>query len=107
MNQPTFEDGPPVPMMVEGTMDEGTLRQYFADLETHATIEAIREKSAVTVNSATSSPDLAALLTQLLARETRAAQIRYTFDSHAWTDSLFATPQGFKVVRCRHDPETG
>ncbi|MFO0949246.1 MAG: hypothetical protein U1D30_25595 [Planctomycetota bacterium] len=103
MNQPTFEDGPPVPMMVEGTMDEATLRQFFADLGTHATIEAIREKNSLTANSAAGAPDLPTLLDQLLARETRAAQIRYTFDSHAWTDSLFATPQGFKVVRCRHD----
>jgi hypothetical protein len=103
MSQPTFSDGPPVPIMVEGVMQEAMLRQYFTDLQTCATIMEILEKNLLATTSVSTANDLNTLLHKLLNGETRRAQIRYLYDGVHWTDTLLASRRGFKVVRCRHD----
>jgi hypothetical protein len=101
MTQPTFADGPPVPLMVEGLIDPATLRQLFADLVAVATLLAVREKgdSRSYAGEAELSPPVA--LERLLSGATRAVQLRYRFDGHEWTDTVLATPPGFRVLRCR------
>jgi hypothetical protein len=103
VNQPTFADGPPVPLMVEGLIDAATLRQLFADLAAAATIISIREKGAPTGYASTAelAPDDA--LTRLLNGSSRALQVRYHHDGYEWTDTILTTPAGHRVVRCRHD----
>lgn len=103
MNQPTFTEGPPVPMMVEGLLDEALLSQYLDELQAHAQIETTREKNAPLETSSTSASTLEALRQRLTSGQTRAAQIRYKFGAEDWTDTLFAGPCGYKLVRCRHE----
>ena len=103
MNQPTFAEGPPVPMMVEGAIDAATLRHLFDDLASVATILSIREKGHACnyAEAQVLTPTVA--LERLLARSVPAIQIRYRYDGFEWTDTILATRDAFRVVRCRHD----
>lgn len=103
MNQPTFADGPPVPMMVEGTIDDATLRQMFDDLAQSATILGIREKGHGRSYADTNELTPAAALERLLNRTAPAIQIRYRHDGFDWTDTILTTRDAFRVVRCRHE----
>ena len=103
MTQPTFTEGPPVPLMVDGVIEEATLRQLFADLATAATVLGVREKGGPTAHTDghETTPEVA--LARLLVGSARATQVRYRFASHEWTDTILAVPNGFRVVRCRHE----
>jgi hypothetical protein len=103
MTQPTFEDGPPVPMMVDGVMDEPMLRQLFKDLASAATVLSVREKRGPTVGQSPEALSLETVESQLLAGTMRAVQIRYRYSDFEWTDTILSGPGGFRVVRCRHD----
>lgn len=104
MNQPTFEDGPQVPLMVEGHIDAATLRQMFSDLIAHAKNIQVQEKQGATSLSAEGSADVPAQFDRFLNDGGRCLQIRYGFDGHAWIDTVFRTREGFRVVRCRSEP---
>jgi hypothetical protein len=106
MSQPTFSEGPPVPLMVEGLIDEATLRQLFADLTAHAKILGVREKNAPTAYAGEQSLTVASAVDRLIRREARAVQVRYAHDGFEWTDTILVVPQGFRVIRCRHDAAT-
>lgn len=103
MSQPRFEDGPPAPMMVEGTIDADTLRRLFADLSEAATILGVREKGGPTVYTSVDELAPAGALERLLSGSARAVQVRYRFANCEWSDTVFAQPGGFRVVRCRHE----
>lgn len=103
MTQPTFEDGPPVPLMVEGLIDPPTLTQLFADIQTAGTVLGVREKGGPAEYAAGDGMPHAVALERLLAGTARAVQLRYQFDGHEWTDTILATAAGFRVVRCRHE----
>ena len=105
MSQPKFEDGPPVPLMVEGLIDAAMLHQLFVDLAGNATIISVREKGTPTSYAPAEELSASAAMERLLAGTTRAVQIRYQFDGHEWTDTIMLIGTGFRVVRCRHDPE--
>jgi hypothetical protein len=102
MNPPLFSDGPPVPMMTEGLINAETLRQLAADLELAAELLGIREKAAAAAYCAPDEASLAACIDHLLNGAIRAAQIRYRYAGNEWTDTITATKDGFRVVRCRH-----
>ncbi|MBX9579414.1 MAG: hypothetical protein K2X87_03825 [Gemmataceae bacterium] len=102
MTQPTFADGPQVPLMVEGLIDPPTLNRLFADLESAAVVTGVREKGGPAEFAGVGELPPTAALERLLARTARAVQIRYRFDGHEWTDTVLAVPGGFRVVRCRH-----
>lgn len=102
MTQPTFADGPPVPLMVEGLIDPPTLTRLFADLESAATGVRAREKGGPGEYAAAGEMPPAVALERLLAGAARAVQLLYHFDGHDWTDTVLAAPAGFRVVRCRH-----
>lgn len=101
MSQPTFTDGPPVPLLVEGLIDAVTLQQLFTDLKTHATVVAVREKNAPTAYTTPDGQTLAAAFERLRDGTARALQVQYHFDGHDWVDTIMALPSGFRVVRCR------
>ncbi len=102
MTQPTFPDGPPVPMMVEGVIDANTLRQLFADLAT-ATLLGIREKGSPTEYTASEELTTDLAQSRLLSGAARAVQLRYRYDGFEWSDTIMAIPGGFRVVRCRQE----
>ena len=103
MTQPRFADGPPIPLMVEGTIDANTLRRLFADYSAGAVILGVREKGSSTAYTSAeeSLPEVA--LDRLLSGTARAVQVRYRFADHEWTDTILGLRGGFRVVRCRHD----
>jgi hypothetical protein len=102
MTQPTFTDGPPVPLMVEGTLDAAGLRQLFADIQSAGTVLDVREKGGPAEYAGGAGLTPAAALERLLAGAARAVQVRYRYEGHDWTDTVFATAQGFRVIRCQH-----
>lgn len=102
MTQPTFADGPPVPLLVEGLIDRPTLTRLFADLESAAVVTGVREKGGPAELAGAGELPPAAARERLLAGTARAVQVRYTFDGHDWTDTVLAVPGGFRVIRCRH-----
>lgn len=102
-DRPTFADGPPVPLLVEGVLDAATLRQLFADLAAAASQLTVREKGDARTYSGVADVTLAAAFDRLDRGETRAVQIRYHFDGHEWTDTVISLPTGFRVIRCQHD----
>jgi hypothetical protein len=103
MTQPTFADGPPVPLMVEGLVDAATLRQLFADFAASAVVISIKEKGDPRAFADTAELTLDVALDRLLDPATRAVQIRYRHDGFEWTDTILGTPAGFRVIRCRHE----
>ena len=103
MNSPQFADGPPVPLMTEGTIDAATLRQLVADLLNHAVVMVVREKGGPGAYAAPEDQPLGVAIDRLLSGEARAVQVRYRYDGCEWTDTVMASPTGFRVLRCRHD----
>lgn len=103
MSQPTFAEGPPVPLMVEGLIDPPTLARLFADIQSAGTVLGVREKGGPAEYAENEVMSTALALDRLLAGTARAVQVRYQFDGHEWTDSVFASGTGFRVVRCRHE----
>ncbi len=102
MTQPTFEDGPPVPLMTEGLIDAATLQQLMRDLQAAAQVTEVREKSGPIAYAAEGTITLETAIERLQSGQTRAIQVRYRFDGFDWTDTIMALPNGFRVVRCRH-----
>jgi hypothetical protein len=103
MTQPTFPDGPPVPLMTDGVIDAATLRQLGADLHTAAEVLSVREKGGADAYAGADDRSLTLALDRLLAGTARAVQIRYLYEGHEWTDTIFSNSHGFRVVRCRHE----
>ncbi len=103
MSQPQFSDGPPVPLLTEGTIDTATLRQLGADLGRAAEVLNVREKSAATAYAEAGELALEDALERLTNGVARAVQIRYRYDGFEWTDTILAVPAGFRVIRCRHE----
>lgn len=105
MTQPQFKDGPPVPLLVEGTIDPDILRRLFSDLESAAVILGVREKAGTDSLAAQDDISLDGALERLLTGAVRAVQVRYRFAGHDWADTIFALLAGFRVIRCRHERE--
>lgn len=103
MTQPTFADGPPVPLLVEGLIDAAALRQLFADLAEAATVLGVREKGAPAAYCEAEPLAAAEAAARLLSGAARAVQVRYVYGGHEWVDTILALPGGFRVVRCRFD----
>ncbi|MCE9532252.1 MAG: hypothetical protein K8T89_14200 [Planctomycetes bacterium] len=103
MSEPTFADGPPVPLLVEGAVDAAALQQLFTELATAAQFLGAKEKNGPTSLTGADELTLDMALARLLSGAARAIQIRYRFDGREWTDTIIAIPSGFRVVRCRHE----
>lgn len=99
--QPQFSDGPPVPLMTEGTIDAAMLRQLAADLAKAADVLFVREKTGAFAGDATLTVE--AGIDRLIGGKCRAIQVRYRYDGFEWTDTIMAIGKTFRVVRCRHD----
>ncbi|QIF04394.1 hypothetical protein [Roseimicrobium sp. ORNL1] len=101
-------DTPPLPELHGGMLTEATLAQLFDDYHNCTVVTEIipkygpqnhvPEKSTLTLAQA---QDL------LQTRGVRAMQVRYRFDSGEWWDTIMVLPEGFRLVRIRHDFEQG
>jgi hypothetical protein len=103
VTQPTFADGPPVPLLVEGLIDPPTLTRLFADITSAGTVLGVREKGGPAEYASGEGMPAAVALERLLSSVARAVQVRYHFDDREWTDTVMAHAAGFRVVRCRHE----
>jgi hypothetical protein len=101
--QPTFADGPAVPIVVEGLLDATAVRQLFADLATHATLLSIRQKTNAESLSGTEERKADETIEGLLNGSMRAVQLRYRYEGAEWTDTLLRVAGGIRAVRCRHE----
>lgn len=96
---PTEAPMPPVEL-VEGLVDESTLRQLFADLEACTVIHEILAKEAAhTMIRPGEQLNLADALPLLLQRAVRGIQIRYTYQDREWWDTVLPVPNGWRIVR--------
>ena len=103
MTQPQFADGPPIPMMTEGVIDAATLRLLGADLTGATVVLGVREKGPPGTYTVAGELPLMVAIDRLLSGTARAVQVRYRYDGREWTDTVIATHNGFRVVRCRHE----
>lgn len=98
-----FSEGPPVPLLVEGVLDQTMLVQLVHDIQTATTIMNVREKQAPVGYAADEASPLTDAVDRLLAGTTRAIQVRYAYEASEWTDTICRGPNGFKLIRCRHE----
>jgi len=103
MTQPTFADGPPVPLMVEGTLDSTGVRQLFAELSSATAVVGVRMKDSPTRYTNVEEPTLDEAVERLLSGGTRAVQVRYYFAQQEWSDTIMGVNGRFRVVRCRQE----
>ena len=107
MNKPTFEDGPDVPLMVEGIMDESMLSKFVEELRQFAKLESVREKSGPITYSNDQTLNLQEGIQRLRTQQTRSIQIRYSFSEADWTDTILTLPDGtYRTVRSKHEPQS-
>lgn len=94
----------PLPDLHQATLDCATVGQLFCDIEACAQVaELIPKFSARAHVPSGSALTLAEARTLLLTRQLRAVQIRYRYDGADWWDTIQALPEGFRLVRVRHD----
>ncbi len=102
---PSTTPGLAFPPLVEASLDEAMLRQLIEDWVHHADLCAVRQKGAKTVFAEESKSAVLERAVELLrTRSCRALQVEYLYEGARWTDTVFALPQGYRLVRCRHDP---
>jgi hypothetical protein len=91
-----------LPPLQQTVLDPATAEALFRDLAACTQILSVTPKTrsvghtrgAITIDEARVG---------LLSGELHGAQIRYRYDDAEWCDTLFATPQGLRVVRIRTD----
>lgn len=98
-NQP-----PPLPDLNQALLDEAGLAELLSDIEacTEAT-EIIPKQAAEGYVAENATLTLADARRMLAARAVRAVQIRYRYDGVDWWDTLMVLPEGYRLVRIRHD----
>lgn len=101
-NEVANSDGPPLPELCEGLLDDSQVERLFADLAAFTHVVVISEKGGEQEYGQAKNLDLETACRRLLLRQCRALQIRYLFDAAEWTDTLLSTPAGIRAVRCRH-----
>lgn len=101
MKELQFEEGPEVPLLVEGMIDADTLRQLVLDLSTATTILQVREKGGPAEHSAEEETTLDKATGRLLAGNACAVQVRYCYSGYEWSDTIVARGSVYRVVRCR------
>ena len=93
----------PLPDLHEGSLDPETLRLLCTEVASHGTaIEvALKGQATARAQGATTSPMEAC--EALLRGDVRGVQLRYRFEGAEWWDTLLRRPDGFQLVRIRHD----
>jgi hypothetical protein len=104
---PEFSDGPPMPPMCEAVLSEDDLARLFEDLAACTSILSVQEKGSVETYAQAGPAGLSSAQARLLSGAVRGLQIRYAYQDHDWTDTLFRLPTGTRLVRCQHSNEVG
>ncbi len=98
---------PELPELHQSVLDADTVRQLVSDVSSLTEILEVIPKG--TSDKYVADPGSASTMNielgrdLLLAGEIRGLQIRYRHEGAQWWDTLLSTPEGFKIVRIRHD----
>lgn len=97
-------DTPPLPELHGGMLTEETLAQLFDDYSNCTVVTEIIPKHGAQNHVPEQSHLTLAQAQELLrTRGVRAMQVRYRFDAGEWWDTIMVLPEGFRLVRIRHD----
>jgi hypothetical protein len=107
MNHESSASELPLPEMVEGWLDDSMLQQMIDDLKHHAQVCVVRCKGNAARYADPDLTDLETAIVQMQRGLCRAVQIEYRYQKHDWTDTLFVTSGGYRLVRCRHADPAG
>lgn len=103
-NPHTEDPAPPLPELHGGMLTEETLAQLFDDYSKCTVVTEIIPKHAAQNHVPEQSNLTLAQAQELLrTRGVRAMQVRYRFDDGEWWDTIMVLPEGFRLVRIRHD----
>ena len=93
-----------LPDLHQAVLDTATVEQLFHDIESCAQLAELIPKYAahgyVPPDAALTAAEARSLL---LTRQLRALQLRYRYDGADWWDTLQVLPDGFRLVRIRHE----
>lgn len=94
----------PLPELHGGMMNREELQTMFADYRGCVEITEIIPKFAAQEHvPEVSSWTLDHAEEWLLGRKVRAVQVRYRYDGGEWWDTIMILPEGYRLVRIRHD----
>jgi len=112
--QPVNHDGldlSALPPMREAFLSADEVRQLFADIEAVATDVMLMRRSPAasraTAEKASSTEQLQSACDALLSAKISRLQIRYSWRSQAWIDTLEARGDQVRLVRIRHQQKPG
>ena len=92
------------PDLHQATLDTATVEQLFRDIESCAHLtELIPKYAARGCVPQTATLTFAEAQHLLLTRQLRALQLRYRHNGAHWWDTLHALPEGFRLIRIRHE----
>ena len=103
---PESEDNQPpaLPDLNQALLDEAGLAELLRDIEACTEVTEIIPKQAaqgyVAENATLTLADARRLLVE---RAVRGMQIRYRYDGADWWDTLMVQPEGYRLVRIRHE----
>ena len=96
---------PPLPQVLEGSIDATTLEALFADIEATGGLVAVVLKHGRTAEPPRGPSALSEAHEALRAGRVSAVQLRYRHEGREWWDTLLATgPGAWRVVRIAHQP---
>jgi hypothetical protein len=103
--KPSFANGPVVPEMRVVQLTGEDVQALFLDLAAVAQVSQVVLKGSSTQYASQNSVTLENALPMLLSNSIRGMQVRYGYDGHEWTDTLFREADDqFRLVRCQHLP---
>lgn len=92
-----------LPELQDALVDQGTLECLFRDIAMCTHVLEVIPKFARDVMTGDEKLSIEDALRLLVQGQARAVQVRYRHESAEWWDTIMETPQGFRVVRIRHD----
>jgi hypothetical protein len=98
-----LDNGPAVPEMRVVQLTSVDVQDLFADLAAVAQVSQVVLKGGSTQYASQNAMTLENALPLLLNCSIHGLQVRYAFDGHEWTDTLFREADDrFRLVRCQH-----
>lgn len=98
------EPPPELPDLTESVLNTEQLHDLFRDLGALTQVtEIIPKQGQREYVDDTVILDLESAQARLLDGTFRGLQIRYRYDDGLWWDTLIRVPNGFRIVRIRHD----
>ena len=96
----------PLPELCQATLDRALLDQLVADIAALTQVVQVQTKGAARAYAAGSSLSLAEGVERLTSGAARGLQICYVHENQAWSDTLIATPKGYRLVRTQPDMDS-